>query len=127
MNDKFKQIVAFMKEKGVTIKDLNAYFETIEKADFQLTIDMKYDFWDYIIVLGDVERGSLYVGADVMIINDEKKVLYCKCVLIERNRKRSNYCSIGDYAAIGLKEVEYTDIQKGDKLIFKSENSENSL
>lgn len=36
---KIKEVVAFMKEKGVTIEELNAYYGLASKANFTMVID----------------------------------------------------------------------------------------
>ncbi len=122
MDKKVKEVVAFMKEKGVTMNDLRNYFDGKSRAKFSLVIDDVYDIRGT-VVSGRVDEGRLYVGMELSLVKGTK-VINCKCVAIEKYRKLLNVCLKGDYVAIKLEGVSRRDVKKGMTLISVDKESE---
>ncbi len=116
MNDKIKEVVAFMKEKGVTIDELNAYHNEKLKRDFSMVVDAVYDLKG-VVVTGRIDAGYLCVGMNLELQSEKTKIL-CTCAQVEKKRCLVDFATKGDYVAIKLKGVSKTDVKTG--MILKS-------
>ena len=115
MIKKIEEVVAFMKEKGVTIEELNAYYGLASKANFTMVIDGFFEICGT-VVTGRVDEGCLHVGMDVALI-DGGNIIRCKCVAIEKYCRLFNACTKGDYVAIKIEGDEIPDIKRGMTLV----------
>ena len=116
MNDKIKEVVAFMKEKGVTLDEMNAYHNEKLKKDFSMVVDAVYDFKG-VIVAGRIDAGYLCVGMNLELQSEKTKIL-CTCNQVEKKRCLVDFATKGDYVAIELKGVDKTKVKTG--MILKS-------
>ena len=115
MNENIKEVVAFMKEKGVTIEELKDYFNEKKKTKFSLVVDDVHNIWGP-VVCGRIDDGILFLNMKLSLVKGQN-VYNCKCVAIEKYRKIMKVGLRGDYVAIKLSGVDYKDIKRGMTLV----------
>ena len=121
MEDRVKEVVSFMKEKGVTKKDLDAYFnnkqsECPKEQPFLMPIENVFSISGRgTVVTGRVERGVLRVGEEIEIVGI-KETQWATCGGIEVFRKLVNQGKAGDNIGVLLRGIRKENVKRGQVL-----------
>ena len=115
MEEKIKEVLSFMKEKGVDIETLNTYNNEILKKDFYLIINGVFKLHSAIIIMGKVESGYLCNGMNLILIGEKTKHL-CTCAQIKKHQQSVDACRKGDFVTIEIKGVDMYSVKVGMSL-----------
>ena len=118
MEERINEVISFMRKKGVTKKDLDAYFnnEQPEVEPFLMPVEDVFSITGRgTVVAGRVERGVLKVGEEIEIvgIRDTKQA---KCTGIEVFRRLVNQARVGDNIAVLLRGISKEEVKRGQVL-----------
>ena len=121
MEKRIKDVVAFMKEKGVTKQDLDAYFnneqpEYLKDQPFLMPIEDVFSIPGRgTIVTGRVERGVLKFGEEIEIVGI-RETQKTTCTGIEMSCKLLDQGEAGDNIGVLLRGIKKEEVKRGQVL-----------
>ena len=120
MISKIEEVVALMKQNGVTrdMLEAYAYFGLAQMPNFKLRINRVYP-GECAVFDGQVIQGCLRVGMKVAVVEEPHRDLITigKCLSIERQGNIVDSCSEGDFVVLKLETARANVIIGGMETI----------